>query len=153
MRARPREASRRRPAMARWPAMRDHPPTPRRCEEPGARRSAMATTLIKRADWVIAWQAQPGRHVYMRDIDVAFDGGTITYVGKDYAGEVATIVDGTQRMVMPGLVNLHSHPEHEPAYRGVGEEHGLPNMYMSGLFERSQAFFATDDAFRAATAE
>ena len=56
-------------------------------------------------------------------------------------------------MVMPGLVNLHSHPEHEPAYRGVREEHGLPNMYMSGLFERSQAFYATDDEFRAASAE
>ena len=54
---------------------------------------------------------------------------------------------------MPGLVNLHSHPEHEPAYRGVREEHGLPNMYMSGLFERSQAFYATDDEFRAASAE
>ena len=50
-----------------------------------------------------------------------------------------------KRMVMPGLVNLHSHPEHEPAYRGLREEHGLPNMYMSGLFERSQAFYATDD--------
>jgi cytosine/adenosine deaminase-related metal-dependent hydrolase len=35
----------------------------------------------------------------------------------------------------------------------VREEHGLPNMYMSGLFERSQALFATDDAFRAASAE
>ena len=63
------------------------------------------------------------------------------------------MIDGSKRMVMPGLVNLHSHPEHEPAYRGVREEHGLPNMYMSGLFERSQAFYATDDAFRAASAE
>ena len=113
----------------------------------------MATTVIKNADWAIAWQAQPGRHVYMRGVDVVFDVSTITHVGKDYAGPVGTIVDGRKRMVMPGLVNLHSHPEHEPAYRGVREEHGLPNMYMSGLFERSQAFYATDDEFRAASAE
>ena len=113
----------------------------------------MATTVIKNADWAIAWQAQPGRHVYMRGVDVVFDGSTITHVGKDYAGPAGTIVDGRKRMVMPGLVNLHSHPEHEPAYRGVREEHGLPNMYMSGLFERSQAFYATDDEFRAASAE
>jgi len=113
----------------------------------------MPTTVIRNADWVIAWQAQPGRHVYMRDVDVVFDGGTITHVGKGYAGPADTTVDGRKRMVMPGLVNLHSHPEHEPAYRGVREEHGLPNMYMSGLFERSQAFYATDDEFRAAAAE
>ena len=113
----------------------------------------MAVTVIKNADWAIVWQAQPGRHVYMRGIDVAFDGQTITHVGKDYAGAADTVIDGSKRMVMPGLVNLHSHPEHEPAYRGVREEHGLPNMYMSGLFERSQAFYATDDAFRAASAE
>jgi cytosine/adenosine deaminase-related metal-dependent hydrolase len=113
----------------------------------------MPTTVIKTADWAIAWQAQPGRHVYMRDVDVVFDGNTITHVGKGYAGPADTVVDGRKRMVMPGLVNLHSHPEHEPAYRGVREEHGLPNMYMSGLFERSQAFYATDDEFRAASAE
>ena len=33
------------------------------------------------------------------------------------------------------------------------EEHGLRNQYMSGLYERSQAFAATDDAARAASAE
>ena len=113
----------------------------------------MPVTVIKNADWAIAWQSQPGRHVYMRGVDVVFDGNTITHVGKDYAGPVDKIVAGAKRMVMPGLVNLHSHPEHEPAYRGVREEHGLPNMYMSGLFERSQAFYATDDEFRAASAE
>jgi 5-methylthioadenosine/S-adenosylhomocysteine deaminase len=113
----------------------------------------MVTTLIKQADWAIAWQPEPGRHVYMRNVDVAFDGNSISYVGKNYAGAAGTVIDGKQRMVMPGLVNLHSHPEHEPAYRGVREEHGLRNMYMSGLFERSQAFFATDDEFRAASAE
>ncbi len=111
----------------------------------------MPTTVIRNADWVIAWQA--GRHVYLRSCDVAFAGDSICHVGKDYQGPADKVVDGRQRMVMPGLVNLHSHPEHEPAYRGVREEHGLRNMYMSGLFERSQAFFATDDAFRAASAE
>jgi cytosine/adenosine deaminase-related metal-dependent hydrolase len=113
----------------------------------------MPITLIKNADWTIAWQGRPGRHVYMRGVDVAFAGDTITHVGKDYAGPADKVIDGGKRMLMPGLVNLHSHPEHEPAYRGVREEHGLPNMYMSGLFERSQAFYATDDEFRAASAE
>ena len=54
---------------------------------------------------------------------------------------------------MPGLIDIHAHPEHEPLYRGVREEHGLRNMYMTGLFERSQAFTAPDNEARAASAE
>ena len=41
---------------------------------------------------------------------------------------------------MPGLVNIHTHPTTEPAYRGVREDHGVPEQQMSGLFERMQAF-------------
>ena len=54
---------------------------------------------------------------------------------------------------MPGLINIHSHPEHEPLYRGIREEHGVRNMHMTGLYERSQAFSAPDDEARAASAE
>src|SRR5262249_42701052 len=38
-------------------------------------------------------------------------------------------------------------------YRGVREEHGLRNMHMTGLYERSQAFSAPDNEARAASAE
>ena len=61
----------------------------------------MATTVIKNADWVIAWQPQPGRHVYMRGVDVAFDGSTFTHVGKDYLGPADRIVDGQDEDVLP----------------------------------------------------
>lgn len=113
----------------------------------------MPTTVIRNADWVIAWNAASGRHTYQRGADVVFSGDRITHVGKNYAGPVDVSISGADRMVMPGLVNIHSHPEHEPAYRGIREEHGLATMYMSGLFERSQSFFGTDDAFRDASAE
>ena len=113
----------------------------------------MATTVIRNADWVIAWDAASARHVYRRDIDLAFENDRITFVGKDYAGKADSVVSGRDRLVMPGLVDIHSHPEHEPAYRGIREEHGLRTMYMSGLFERAQALFGTDDAFRDANAE
>jgi cytosine/adenosine deaminase-related metal-dependent hydrolase len=56
-------------------------------------------------------------------------------------------------MVMPGLVDIHAHPQHEPSYRGIREEHGLRNQYMTGLYERSQAYGAPDDAFREASFE
>jgi len=113
----------------------------------------MPTTVIKNADWVIAWDDSAKHHVYRRGIDVAFDGNAITHVGPGYGGKADRTIDGQDCFVLPGLINIHSHPQHEPAYRGVREEHGLPGMYMSGLFERSQAYHATDDAFRAASAE
>ena len=33
----------------------------------------------------------------------------------------------------------------EASYRGIREEHGLPEMYMSGLFERAQAYWPDDE--------
>jgi cytosine/adenosine deaminase-related metal-dependent hydrolase len=54
---------------------------------------------------------------------------------------------------MPGLVDVHAHPGHEPAYRGLREEHGVRGMYMTGLFERSQAYAMADAASRAAATE
>src|SRR5919108_5763009 len=113
----------------------------------------MTTTVIRKADWVIAWDEAAHRHVYRRGIDVAFADDTITFVGRNYAGPADRVIDGKDRLVLPGLIDIHSHPEHEPLYRGIREEHGVRNMHMTGLFERSQAFSAPDDEARAASAE
>src|SRR5215813_4868308 len=113
----------------------------------------MTTTVIRNADWVIGWDEAAGRHVYHRGIDVAFVGDRIIYVGRNYPGAADRVIDGKERLVLPGLIDIHAHPEHEPLYRGVREEHGLRNMYMTGLYERSQAFSAPDDEARAASAE
>ena len=113
----------------------------------------MTTTLIKNADWVVAWDETAGRHVYRRGIDIAFADDRIVFVGRDYPEPADHVVGGADRLVLPGLIDIHSHPEHEPLYRGVREEHGLRNMHMTGLYERSQAFSAPDDEARAASAE
>jgi cytosine/adenosine deaminase-related metal-dependent hydrolase len=113
----------------------------------------MTTTVIRNADWVIAWSEAGGHHCYRRGIDVVFVDDTITFLGRDYPGAADRVVDGTDRLVLPGLIDIHSHPEHEPLYRGVREEHGVRNMHMTGLYERSQAFSAPDDEARAASAE
>jgi len=113
----------------------------------------MPTTLIKNADWVIAWDAAAGRQVYRRGVDLAFSGGRIEFLGSDFAGAADRVIDGAGLMVMPGLIDIHSHPHHEPLYRGIREEHGVANMHMTGLYERGQAFSAPDDEARAASAE
>jgi cytosine/adenosine deaminase-related metal-dependent hydrolase len=110
------------------------------------------TTLIKNADWAVAWDAGAGEHAYLTNADVAFAGDRISFVGRGYAGEADVTVDGRGLMVMPGLVDIHAHPSMEPFYRGVREEHGVPSMYMTGLYERSQAFgLNPDDMADAAT--
>jgi len=113
----------------------------------------VTTTVIRNADWVIAWDEIVGRHIYRRNIDIAFTDGTIVFVGPHYSGAADQVIDGSDRLILPGLIDIHSHPEHEPLYRGVREEHGLRNMHMTGLYERSQAFSAPDDEARTASAE
>src|ERR1700686_4778722 len=93
----------------------------------------MATTVIKNASWVIAWDEKAGRHTYRRNIDLAFTDDRIAFLGRDYAGPTDRVVDGAECLVIPGLIDIHSHPEHEPLYRGIREEHGLPSMHMTGL--------------------
>jgi len=112
----------------------------------------VTTTVVRNAAWIIAWDLAAGRHAYLRDADLAFSEDRIVHVGPDYAGEADREIDGRGLLVMPGLIDLHSHPSLEPAYKGVREEHGVPEMYMTGLYERSCAF-RTDDEGALAAAE
>ena len=118
------------------------------CQEAG-----LSTTLIKNADWAITWDATEKRHVYRKGADVAFADDRITHVGPTFKGTADHTVDGRGLMVMPGLVNVHSHLGHEPVYRGIREEHGVASMYMSSLYERSQAFDVSDPELRRAALE
>ena len=93
------------------------------------------TTWIKNASYVVAWDGDEQRHVYLRDADVVFAGNAVTFVGKGYSGQADTIVDGHERMIMPGMVNVHTHLSTATKTKGTWEELGSPLMYMSTLFE------------------
>ena len=109
----------------------------------------MATTLIRNAAWIVAWDAAAGRHAYLRDADLAFSGNSISFLGRHYAGAADETIDGRDLMLIPGLVDIHSHPSTEPFFRGIREEHGVPAMFMSGLYERSFAFRTDAEGRRA----
>jgi len=98
------------------------------------------TTQIMNVDWVIAWDKESGRQSYFQNADIVFRSNTIEFVGRNYGGAADETICGKGLLAMPGLVDIHSHPSTEPFYRGIREEHGVPQMYMSGLFERSLAF-------------
>ncbi|GAB5374661.1 MAG: amidohydrolase family protein [Acuticoccus sp.] len=109
-----------------------------------------ATTLIKDAGWLVAWDAEVGSHVYRQGVDVAFAGNRIVHVGPDYTGPSGRIIDGRGVMVMPGLVDAHTHPTTEPAFKGIREEHGVRRMGNSGLYERMIAYKLDEEGRKAA---
>ncbi len=111
----------------------------------------MSATLVKGASWLVAWDARKNSHVYLRDVDLAFSGNAITYIGHRYDGEASHTIDGRDRLVLPGLVNIHSHPTSEPGNKGLLEELGSPGLGMSSLYEYMPIFRLGPEAARAAT--
>ncbi|WP_424134286.1 amidohydrolase family protein [Roseomonas chloroacetimidivorans] len=106
----------------------------------------MTTTVIRDADIVVAWDPSAKQHVYLTNADVAFQGGTITYVGRAYTGPAEEEIAGRGLMVMPGLVNIHSHPSSEPMNKGLIDEIGSPGLYNSSLYEYMPIFRADAEA-------
>ncbi|MDP6690531.1 MAG: amidohydrolase family protein [Alphaproteobacteria bacterium] len=93
------------------------------------------TTVIRKAAWVVAWNEAGNGHHYLRDVDVAFTGNQISHVGGAYEGACDEEISGRELMVMPGLINIHSHPTSEPLRKGITDETLSPNFYHSSLYE------------------
>jgi 5-methylthioadenosine/S-adenosylhomocysteine deaminase len=104
------------------------------------------TTVIRNADLVVAWDSGTKGHVYLPDADVAFEGGALTFVGRGYAGPAEEEISGKGLMVMPGLVNIHSHPSSEPMNKGLIDEIGSPGLYNSSLYEFMPIFRSDAEA-------
>lgn len=102
------------------------------------------TTVVRNADWIVAWDgaagADAGRHCYRRNGDVAFTDDAVVQVGGSFEGHADREIDGAGLMVMPGLVNVHSHPMSEGLNKGYAEDGGNPRLGMSGLYDWMPAF-------------
>ena len=95
-----------------------------------------AVTLVKGARWVVAWDPDSGGHVYRTDADVAFADGALVHIGPGYAGpEPARTIDASGCMVMPGLVDIHTHLFSEPMNKGMWDEVGSQRLYNTSLYE------------------
>ena len=113
----------------------------------------MTTTVIRNADWGIVWDESAARHTYRRDVDIAFAGDRVVFVGRNYTGTADRVIEGRDRLVSPGLIDIHSHPKHEPPLSRGARGARRANRHMTGLYERSQAFSAPDNEAREASAE
>jgi len=109
------------------------------------------TTLVRKAEWIVAWDEAEQAHVYLRDADLAFRGGEMIFVGKSFEGPAERVIDGAGRMVLPGFVNVHSHPTSEPGNKGLLEELGSPRLGQSSLYEFMPVFRIAPEAATAAT--
>ncbi|HEX2338767.1 MAG TPA: amidohydrolase family protein [Hyphomicrobiaceae bacterium] len=93
------------------------------------------TTVFRRAAWLVAWDDERASHVYRRDIDLAIRGSDIVFVGKNYPEVGDSEVDCSRRLLLPGLVNIHSHPSSEPLRKGITDETRSPGFWHSSLYE------------------
>lgn len=101
---------------------------------------AGGVTVFRNCDWLVAWDQAAKSHVYLRRADFAFCGRDIVHVGKGYGGPVAQEIDASDRMIIPGFIDIHSHPGHEPGWKGMLEELGSPKLGQSSLYEFMPVF-------------
>ena len=66
----------------------------------------MSSTLIKNLEYVVTVDA---KEAVLRQHDVLVVDGLISKIGVNLADAADEIVDGQRRLLMPGLVNLHTH--------------------------------------------
>ena len=94
---------------------------------------ATKTVLIKNTSFVVGYEN--GGHYLLKNGQVAYQGNTVTYVGKNYAGPVDETIDAKCGIVIPGLINCHVHVAASPVEKGFLEDLGSPAMYMTSLYE------------------
>lgn len=97
--------------------------------------TAPLPTVIRGADWAVLWDDAAGGHRYHRSVDLAFTEDRVLHAGSRYDGPVGREIDGAGLMVMPGLVDIHSHPLSEPLNQGFLDETASPGLYQSSLYE------------------
>jgi len=115
-------------------------------------RNATRPSLIRNASWAIVWDGGRG-HVYRSNVDVRLRDGQIVAIAPGGTLETTAadvLLEARGLMLMPGLVDIHSHPSTEPGFRGVREDHGVPEQQMTGLHERAQAFRLDPEGRKAA---
>ena len=78
------------------------------------------------------------------DVDLTVEGDGVAEIGPaglaDHAAAVE--IDGRGFAVLPGFVDIHAHPSSEPMLKGLTDEVGSRQLYMSSLYEYLPLFDA-----------
>ena len=93
------------------------------------------TVCYRNVDWLVRWNPTSETHEYLRGGDFAFSGDQIVHAGPSYDGPCDEDRAGAGLMIMPGLINLHTHSATMPVLKGVREDMANPSLYMSALYD------------------
>lgn len=75
------------------------------------------------AGTVVGFDGQ--KHVLLENGEVVFEDDRILFVGMNFPGKVDRTIDGSTKLVLPGLINTHTHSLSSPLlYRGILEDEG-----------------------------
>lgn len=109
--------------------------------------------IVRNISWLVAWDEAAQRHVYRRDADLILEGETIASIGPARRGEQSdgVEIDGRGFAIFPGFVDIHAHPSSEPMLKGLTDEVGSRQLYMSSLYEYLPLFENDAEGRRAAT--
>lgn len=105
--------------------------------------------VLRNVETIVAYDKDTGAHVYLSDGDVAFDETGFLHVGGRYEGEFGSEISGRNRMVMPGLVNIHCHSGEEPISKSIFEDIGSDALWGNALYEYSNLIEISDEALEA----
>jgi 5-methylthioadenosine/S-adenosylhomocysteine deaminase len=98
---------------------------------------------------VVTWDSEKSRHRYLKNADLVFEADHIVYVGPDCRADISQgdeIIDGQGMMIIPGLVDIHSHLAHEPINKGYTDETGSRGLYNSNLYEYMPTMVGDEEA-------
>jgi 5-methylthioadenosine/S-adenosylhomocysteine deaminase len=95
----------------------------------------VTTTLIRNCRFAVVWDDGAKSHVYRSGVDVVMAKDRIAFIGEHYDGESDRVLDGANWLVMPGLIDIHSHPFSEPMNKGMWDEVGSRKLYNTSLYE------------------
>ena len=118
---------------------------------PNPRETALPKTIFRNVAWLVAWDEVAQSHVYRRGVDLMIEGETVTGIGFAEPEPHGVEIDGRGFAIFPGFVNIHAHPSSEPMLKGLTDEVGSRQLYMSSLYEYLPLFEADAEGRRAAT--
>ena len=101
----------------------------------------MSRTLIK-CGWLVTMDPKLGE---MENAELLFDGGEIAAIGHDLNATADDIIDASEMIVMPGLVNAHIH-SWQAQLRGIGSEWMTP-QYMKNIHSGLALHYQADDNY------